>query len=122
MKSLVNSIDTEQLYTLMQQEETIECPLTHHFIPGVYVREGLVLKDTLILGKAHKYKGINILSKGRMLVVEANSGNRIEIVAPYTFITEAGVQKILYALEDCVFSNILSNPENIEDLEEIEEF
>ena len=48
--------DLDALESKLLNCEQIDCSLTHHFAPDVYIREGLMPKGALIIGHAHKRK------------------------------------------------------------------
>jgi len=79
-----------------------ELPLKHHFSPGLYIREIFMPADTIVIGKIHKTEHANILVKGACLIVNQD-GSREELRAPLTFISKAGVQKVLCILEDMIW-------------------
>ena len=93
-----------------------ECPVTHRFTPGCYLREILMPKGTRIIGKIHATEHFNILLTGRVTVLTAEGVE--EITAPHTFISKAGVQKVVYIHEDCIWQTVHVTDKT--DLEEIE--
>jgi hypothetical protein len=97
--------------------EQVDCPLTHFFGPGIYIREGFIPAHTLIIGHKHKGPCTNVLVKGKMRVMGPD-GIPSTIEAPLMFVTGAG-RKIGYTLEDCVFQNIHATDET--DLAKLEE-
>ena len=96
--------------------EESNCPVTHRFTKGCYLREIFMPKDTLIIGKIHATQHFNVILKGDVTVYTAEGKERIK--APHTFISEAGVQKVVYMHEDCIWQT-LHVTDSI-DLEEIE--
>jgi len=99
----------------------VDCPVVHTFDEGVYVREVTLPANSYILGKRHKHSCINIVSKGKLLLIDISTGAMRTIEAPCTFVSEAGVQKLAYVIEETTWSNIHSNPTNTQDLLELEE-
>lgn len=93
-----------------------DCPVTHRFTPGCYLREILMPKGTRIIGKIHATEHFNILLTGRVTVLTAEGVE--EITAPYTFVSKAGVQKVVYIHEDCIWQTVHVTDKT--DLEEIE--
>jgi hypothetical protein len=87
-----------------------ECPVTHRFAPGVYLREIFMPADTVVIGKIHKTEHFNIILSGACLLVHED-GRREELRAPCTFISKAGVQKVLYIIEDTVWQTVHVTPE-----------
>ena len=59
----------DSLASAMLQLPQAELPLKHHFSKGVYTREMYAPKGTLILGRIHKYETVNILVKGKILIL-----------------------------------------------------
>lgn len=94
-----------------------ECPLKHHFAPGVYVREIFMPADTIIIGHIHKTEHLNILVQGACFIVH-DDGSREELRAPLTFVSKAGVQKVLYIIEDMIWQTVHVTTET--DIEKLE--
>lgn len=80
----------------------IDCPVVHHFSPGLYVREIFMPADTIVIGKVHKTEHFNIIVKGACFIVHDDGMNE-EIRAPMIFVSKAGVQKTLYITEDMIW-------------------
>ena len=95
-----------------------DCPVTHRFAPGVYLREIFMPADAIVIGKIHKTKHFNLLVRGACFIVHSD-GTREELRAPGVFVSEAGVQKVLYITEDMVWQTI--HPTNETDLCRLEE-
>lgn len=57
--------------------------------------------------------------KGEVSVITEEGVKRIS--APYQGVTPVGTKRMLYIHEDCVWVTVHTNPENITDLEKIEE-
>tara|TARA_R110000787_G_scaffold84374_5_gene180897 strand:+ start:3014 stop:3571 length:558 start_codon:yes stop_codon:yes gene_type:complete len=93
----------------------VDCPVVHHFAPGICLREGFYPAGIYILGHSHKKTTINILIKGTMAIIV--DGKPKIIKGPVTFSSPPG-RKFAYIIEDCIFQNVL--PTNSTDLEEIE--
>lgn len=94
-----------------------ECPLKHHFAPGVYVREILMPAETIIIGHIHKTEHLNILIQGACFIVH-EGGRREELRAPMTFVSKAGIQKVLYITEDMIWQTVHVTTET--DIEKLE--
>lgn len=87
-----------------------DCPLVHRFAPGVYLREISMPADTIVIGRVHKTEHFNVILKGAALIVH-DDGRREELRAPMTFVSKAGVQKVLYIIEDMIWQTIHVTPE-----------
>ena len=111
--------DIEATLLLQDKYEVPECTTKHHFSPGVYVREITMPTGSIILGHRHTTTHLNMISKGSCyLIDEDNMNNKILIEAPYTFESKAGDRKLLYIIEECVWSTIHVTDET--DLDKIE--
>ncbi|MEE8289580.1 MAG: hypothetical protein V3R25_09225 [Nitrosomonadaceae bacterium] len=105
-----------QLVDFMKGLPQTECPVIHRFAPNCYIREIKMWKDTYVVGKIHATKHFNTLLKGDVTVITSEGMERR--VAGDTFVSEAGVQKIVYMHEDCIWQTI--HVTNKTDLAEIE--
>lgn len=100
----------------------VNMPLTHKFAPGVYLREIFMPKDTFVIGHEHKTTHFNVVLSGRASVLM--DGRIAEIVGPCSFVSTAGVRKILYIHEDMRWATVHPTAgledcgENIEKLED----
>jgi hypothetical protein len=82
----------------------IECLLNHHFCEGVYLRELTMPAGSKIIGHEHKTKHFNIVLSGKADVSINGDIHRIE--APYLFISEPGVRKVLNIVEDMTWVTV----------------
>lgn len=92
------------------------CPVTHRFAPNLYLREIFMPAGTQIIGKIHATEHFNILLSGKVTVITAEGVEYIE--SPHTFISKAGVQKVVIVHEDCSWQT--THVTNETDLEKIE--
>lgn len=98
-------------------EPQVECPLVHRFAPGVYLREIFMPAGSIVIGKIHKTRHFNVVLKGRCHLV-SEDGSVVELVAPCTFVSDAGVQKVLYIDEDTVWQTV--HPTSETDLDKLD--
>jgi hypothetical protein len=95
----------------------LEDNVTNHMVDGLYVRELLIPKGSIVLSRVHKRPLVNIISTGRVIVIDSNGHN--EYVAPCTFISKAGTQRVVYAPEEAVWNTAhltdVSNPDELVD-------
>lgn len=96
----------------------VECPLAQFFAPNIYIREMFMPAGTMVIGQIHKTEHFNIILEGRVRVII--DGEVHELIAPCTFVSKAGVSKVLNVLEDCRWQTIHANPDNITDIETLE--
>lgn len=94
-----------------------DCPLKHYFAPGVYLREIFMPAGLIVIGKIHKTEHFNLIEKGSCSIIHAD-GTTERLIAPCTFVSKAGVQKVLYIHEDCIWRTIhVTNERDLERLE-----
>lgn len=94
-----------------------DCPVRHIFAPGVYLREMTIPKGTVIIGKIHKHAHPNIISQGKVRVVTETGSH--ELTAPHTFVSEVGTKRVVYAIEDTIWTTVHVTDET--DLAKIED-
>lgn len=111
-------VDELEVY-MAENYQIIDCPLVHRFTPGMYIREIFMPAGSLITSKIHKTEHPFTVSKGKV-AVSIDGKDWEEFEAPYTGITKPGTRRILYIIEDCIWTTYHVNSDNCEDLEEIE--
>ena len=99
-------------------EAKADCPVKHIFAPGVYAREIFIPAGSLVVGKIHKHAHLNFITKGRVKVATETGAREYE--APYTFVSEVGTKRAVYAIEDTIWTTIHVTDET--DLEKIEDY
>jgi quercetin dioxygenase-like cupin family protein len=72
-----------------------------------------------VIGKIHKLDHTFFLMKGKLLLCTEDGVKEIE--APYYCNTEAGAKRVAVALEDTIFVNVHPNPNNIKEIEKLED-
>ena len=97
----------------------IEIKTTHHFAPGIYMREIFIPKGTTLTGKIHKTEHLNILSQGELSVWTEDGVKKIS--ASTVISSHPGIKRVGYAHEDSVWITVHQNIENETDVEKIEE-
>lgn len=97
---------------------SVDFPLQHVFAPGVYARTIQLPAGSIILGKIHKHKHLNILSQGKVQVLTEEGGVE-ELEGPLTLVSPAGTKRAVVALTDAVWTTIHLTEST--DLGEIEE-
>jgi len=111
----VSALDNVE--AMMLAAPQIDCPVTHHFGPGIYMREAFLPAGTYVMGHAHKDEHMNIMLKGKMAVIVNGEAKVIE--GPYIFTGQPG-RKFAYIIEDTVFLNAYATEEtDIQALEEM---
>lgn len=110
----------DELESVMAENLQItNCPLTHRFTNGLYVREIFMPAGTLITSKIHKTQHQYFILQGAVSVW-IDEGEEMYLKAPYIGVTEPGTRRVLYIWEDCIWATAHPNPDN-ENVEEIEE-
>ncbi len=92
-------------------------PVTHHFTPGLYAREIFMPARSIVVSRIHKTEHPFVVSKGRCYVYN-EKGEAVEIVAPYFGVTMPGTRRVLYMIEDTVWTTF--HPTDLTDVREIE--
>jgi hypothetical protein len=118
------AIDLLESY-MIKEDDIIECPLVHRFTDGMYIRQIFMPKGSLVTSKIHNTEHPFTVSLGAAAVsIDGEAWDHI--VAPYTGITQPGTRRVLYILEDCIWTTYHPIPDmkseynNLED-EAIEE-
>lgn len=97
-----------------------DMPLIHEFAPGIYVRTISIPKGWIVVGKIHKHEHPSFLMKGECLVV-TESGGLERIKAPLRMISPAETKRVVYTIENTVWTTIHLNPTDTHDLEKLED-
>lgn len=100
----------------VREAESLE--IIDEFTEGVYMRRMDVKKDTLIVGAIHKELHSWFLMHGTVKVADAENVNYFK--APYYTISQPGTQRVIEVVEDAIWVNIHSNPDNKKDIDIIE--
>lgn len=107
----------EMMEGMLIHHAQVECPLTHHFAPGVYFREIFMPAGAFIIGHEHKTEHFNVVLSGKARVLI--EGEWHDIAAPCVFVSKPGVRKVLEILEDMRWATIHATEET--DMERLEE-
>jgi hypothetical protein len=109
-----------KLEAAMLKLPQVEQPLKHHFAPGLYAREILNPKGSLIVTKMHKTCHLHVIVKGKISVwIEGIGVKTFEVKGePIVGITYPGTRRIIYAHEDTIFMTMhVTDKTNIEEIE-----
>ena len=98
----------EQILEAFGGHEPVETPVTHHFGPGVYIRECAMPAGTVVVGKPHRMSSLNVMLKGRMVLLV--DGRVSVVAAPFMAVSGPG-RKAAYVLEDAIWQNIFATDE-----------
>lgn len=94
-----------------------DCPVRHMFAPGAYAREITLPKGSLVIGKIHRHAHLNFISVGKVRVL--TESGPVEMTAPYSFVSEVGTKRVVYAIEETIWTTVHVTDET--DLEKIED-
>jgi hypothetical protein len=98
-----NQIVDEIEKGIFEGGQPVEMPVKHHFTPGMYCREIFIPAGTVLTSKIHKTEHPFVVSLGRINVIMEDNGVE-EIVAPHFGITKPNTRRVLYAVEDTVWT------------------
>lgn len=112
----ITSNGLEEAERVMLGFEQADCPVIHHFGPGIYIRELSMRAGTIAIGHRQRHQHVNVLLKGRVLMLQDDGSTR-EVAAPMMYIGQPG-RKIGLVLEDVVWQNIYATTET--DIEKLE--
>lgn len=93
-------------------------PVKHMFAEKLYIREIIIPKGYCLLGKKHKQSYFNCLLKGKIEIMTEDGIKTF--VAPEYVISPAGTQRFALAYEDSVWLTVHENPNNLTDLDELD--
>lgn len=93
-----------KLEETVEQLPQVDCPVKHHFAPGVYLREMTIPTGVVLTGAVHKTCHLSMLSKGHIYLV--GDTETIELKAPATVVSQPGTKRAIYAVEEAVWTTI----------------
>tara|TARA_Y100000592_G_C5474751_1_gene321608 strand:- start:1460 stop:1978 length:519 start_codon:yes stop_codon:yes gene_type:complete len=92
-------------------------PTTHHIENGLYTREVLMPKGSLVVSFIHKQNHPSFFLSGEMSIL-TDGGEIKRIKAPMKVMTETGTQRVAYMHEDCVWVCVYkTDKETVEEAE-----
>lgn len=101
----------------MLKQPQLDLKVINYFCQGIYARELFIPKDTVLVGKIHKYANMNMLTKGRLKVLIGDE--IIDVIPPYIVIAPAGTKRIAYAVEDSIWVTLHRTDEtNVDKIED----
>jgi len=96
-------VDNIEAAMMQFPDELIDGPLVHKFTDGMYIREIFMPAGSLWTSKIHKTEHPYVVSYGKA-AVSIDAQEWYEITAPYTGITNPGTRRVLFILEDCIWT------------------
>lgn len=114
--SIVDPAKIEQVESHLLDLPQAECPVVHHFGPGIYIREVTLPAGTLAIGHAQRFDHLNIMLTGAVAMV-GDDGQTKVLRAPMIFVGKPG-RKLGYVLETCIWQNVYATEER--DIDKLE--
>lgn len=116
--TIVNKEQVELLEGHMLNMPQVDCPVVHHFAPGICIREVTLPKGAFAIGHEQKFEHMNIMIKGAVLMINDDGSSNI-LRAPMIFVGKPG-RKVGLILEETVWQNVYAT--NLRDVESVESF
>lgn len=114
--NLVDQSKIEQVESHLLDLPQVECPVVHHFGPGIYIREVTIPAGTLAIGHAQRFEHLNIMLAGAVAIADDDGKARV-LRAPMIFVGKPG-RKLGYVLETCIWQNVYATDEK--DIDKLE--
>jgi len=114
--NIVGPAEIEQVESHFLDLPQVECPVVHHFGPGIYIREVTLPAGTLAIGHAQRFEHLNIMLTGAVAMV-GDDGQTKVLRAPMIFVGKPG-RKLGYVLETCIWQNVYATEER--DIDKLE--
>jgi hypothetical protein len=100
----------------LQNDET--CPIEHIFEKGWYIREITIPAERVFIGRPHTHGHICKLIRGKVMHITEEFRRILE--APFTLVSTAGYQVVIYTYTEVVGRTYHPNPEELRDTEALE--
>ena len=114
--NVVDPAKIEKVESHLLDLPQVECPVVHHFGPGIYIREVTLPAGTLAIGHAQRFEHLNIMLTGAVAMV-GDDGQTKVLRAPMIFVGKPG-RKLGYVLETCIWQNVYATDER--DIDKLE--
>ncbi len=111
----------EQISSLQEAMKDVACDLPetlHYFAPGLYARKFSMPAGMTVVGMKHKHEHLLMVARGAAAVV-SEFGREI-LKAGYIGTSKKGVKRVVYALTDVDFITLHHNPDNNQDIDDLE--
>ena len=89
--------------------EQADCPVQHHFGPGIYIREVRIKAGVFSIGHHQNFEHLNHMLQGRVIMLNPD-GTTSELSAPAIFTSPPG-RKVGLIVEDMIWHNIYATDE-----------
>lgn len=105
--------DIKQLQEVFSKAPQVEMPVKHYHSDGVYVREIFMPAGTVVVGKEHATRHLNIILEGECIIWTVHG--KIHGRPGMTFESFPGMKKALYILKDTKYMTIHPTDERDQD-------
>jgi hypothetical protein len=120
-RETTEKIEKTLLERIRSGHEDAPHEMTHTFSPGIYWREIHMHANTILVGREHTTTHLNVVLTGKAEVLIEGKTHLIDATkGPVVFESAAGVRKTLYIIEDMRWATIHANPDNCQDVKELE--
>jgi len=92
-------VKLNKLELLMNSCEQVDVPVKHRFSGGIYAREIVIPKGTLLVGRIHKFDHFDMMISGDILV-STDTGEHKRLSGLNIMEGKSGKKRAGYALED----------------------
>lgn len=116
-RELSDPATMEKVEHEMMAMEQADCPVKHHFGPGIYIREVRIKAGVFSIGHHQNFEHLNHMLQGRVIMLNPD-GSTSELSAPAVFTSPPG-RKVGLIVEDMVWMNIYATDET--DIDVLEE-
>ena len=107
-----------ELFQQKQGTFEVDLGVVHHFSDGLYSKEMLIPKGFAAGTHAHEYSHFSILAKGRV-ILKTDDWEK-EFVAPACIEIKAGINHMIFALEDATWYCIhATNETDVNKIDEV---
>lgn len=107
----------EKLEEAIASGPQVDCPMEHHFVPGMYLRKMTIPKGTTATGAVHKTEHLTIVAAGSLWVTTDEGAKLFK--AGDVFPCKPGAKRAAHAAEDAVLITV--HPTNTTDLDALVE-
>ena len=123
MRELSQVTEMDKMEHKLGELPSVECPLEHYFTPEIYTRKIFMPAGSLVVSLKHKTTHPFFILKGKVAVLKESKDGGFEVEALYSAgdmgVTTPGTKRFLYNAEDTVWVTCHSNPENLDDPDEM---
>lgn len=98
----------ERLEAILERAPQADCPVQHHFAPGIFLREMVVPAGVIATGAVHKTEHLTIVAGHCLLTTDDGTQ---EFCGFHTIHSKPGAKRAIYAISTTVVTTIHPNPD-----------